>query len=92
MLVISKNQHKKLWQGESTLWWTPLGCHIVLLYKVVHVWMYPASNIFIVFLHNMLEYNLGKRLEKKLLHVIFKGGRLEYTYENKCNVFVYSKA
>jgi hypothetical protein len=40
----------------------------------------------------MLEYNLGKRLEKKLLHVIFKGGRLEYTYENKCNVFVYSKA
>ncbi len=30
--------------GESTLWWPSLGCHIVLLSKCVHVWMYPTSN------------------------------------------------
>ncbi len=59
--------------GESTLWWPPLGCHIVLLFKDVHVWMYPISNfwnIFIKFLHNMLKYNLSKRLKKKLFHFI----------------------
>jgi hypothetical protein len=95
LLVIGKNQHKKLWQGENTLWWTLLGGHIILLYKGVHVWMYLASklwNIFTIFLHNMLEYNPCKRLEKKLFHFIFKDGRLEYTCENKCNVLVYSKA
>jgi hypothetical protein len=30
--------------GESTLQWPPLGCHIVLSSKCVHVWMYPTSN------------------------------------------------
>jgi hypothetical protein len=35
--------------------------------------MYPTSNFqknFIIFLHIMLEYNLAKKLEKKLLHFI----------------------
>jgi hypothetical protein len=47
--------------------------------------MYPTSNfqkIFTIFLHIILEYNLGKRLE---------GGRLEYICGNKCNVYAYSK-
>jgi hypothetical protein len=39
----------------------------------------------------MLEYNLGKRLEKKLFHFILWSGRLEYICENECNVHVYSK-
>jgi hypothetical protein len=47
----------------------PLGCHIVLFSRDVHVWVYPISNfrkIFTIFLHIMLEYNLGKILEKKI--------------------------
>jgi hypothetical protein len=59
--------------GESTLWWPPLGCHIILLCRDVHVWIYPTSNfwrIFIMILHIMLEYNLGKRLENKLFYFI----------------------
>jgi hypothetical protein len=60
-------------KGESKLQWTLLSCHIVLLFKNVHVWMYPTSNswkIFTIFLHIMLEYNLGKRKGEKLFHFI----------------------
>jgi hypothetical protein len=39
----------------------------------------------------MLEYNLGKRLEKKLFHFILWNGRLEYICGNEYNVLVYSK-
>jgi hypothetical protein len=49
--------------SESTLWWPPLECHIVLLSRGVHVWMYSTLNFwknFTIFLHIMLEYNLGK--------------------------------
>jgi hypothetical protein len=63
----------KIYLGEKTLQWFPLGCHIVLLSQDVHVWMYSISNfwkIFTIFLHIMLEYNLGKRLKKKLFHFI----------------------
>ncbi len=59
--------------GENTLQWSPLGCHIVLLSSDVHVWAYPTSNfwnIFTIFLHIMLEYNLGKKFKKKLFHFI----------------------
>jgi hypothetical protein len=53
---------------------TPFGVsHIVLFSKDVHAWVYPTSNvwrIFKIFLHIMLEYNLGKRLKKKLFHFI----------------------
>jgi hypothetical protein len=66
-----------LW-GESTLWWPLLGCHIVLLSRDVHVWMYPTSNLwknFTIFLHIILEYNLGKK----------------YICGNECNVPMYSK-
>jgi hypothetical protein len=50
-----------LWQqsSENTLWWPPLGYHIVLLSKDVHVWVYCTSNfwkIFTIFLHIMLKY------------------------------------
>jgi hypothetical protein len=34
----------------------------------------------------MLEYNLGKILEEKLLHLILQNGRLEYICKNKCSV------
>jgi len=50
-------------EGEDTLEWPPLGCHIILLSKGVHVWMYPISNFwksFTIFSHIMLEYNLSK--------------------------------
>ncbi len=73
---------------------TPLGCHIVLFSMDVHVWIYPISNFwenFRIFLDIMLKYNLAKRLEKKLFHLILISGRLEYICENKCNVLVYSK-
>jgi hypothetical protein len=39
---------------ETTLQWPSLGCHIVLLFKDVHVWVYFISNfwkIFTIFLH-----------------------------------------
>jgi len=61
--------NKKWCQGESTLWWPPLGCHIVLLSGGVHVWLYPTSNFwknFAIFLYIVLEYNLGKILKNKL--------------------------
>jgi len=80
--------------GESTVWWPPLGCHIGLLSRDVHVWMYPISNfwkIFTIIFHIMLEYSLGKRLENKLFHFILQSGILEYICENKCNVHVCSK-
>lgn len=47
--------------------------HIVLFFGDVHVWVYPILNswkIFIIFLHIMLEYNLEKRLKKKLLDFV----------------------
>jgi hypothetical protein len=59
--------------GWSTLLWPPLGCHVILLSKGMHVRVYPTSNfwkIFTIFLHILLKYNLGKRLEKKLFHFI----------------------
>jgi len=46
---------------------------IILIFRDVHVWVYPTSNfwkIFTIFLHIMLESNLGKKLEKKLFHFI----------------------
>jgi hypothetical protein len=49
--------------GESILQWPPLGCHIILLCKGVHVWIYLILNFwkkFTIFLYIMLEYNLGK--------------------------------
>jgi len=64
-------------KGESTLQWTSLGCHIVLLSKDVHVWAYLISNfqkIFTIFLHIMLEYNLGKKLEKNNFISFYKVG------------------
>jgi len=39
----------------------------------------------------MLEYNLVKIFFKKLFHFILWIVRLEYIYENKCNVPMYSK-
>ncbi len=63
--------------GENTLQWPPLGCHIVTLYyfpKNVHVWMYPTSNFwknFILLLHIMLGYNLNKILEKETISFHF---------------------
>jgi hypothetical protein len=93
-----QGQHKALCfkykKGESTLWWPPLGCHVILLFGDVHVWVYPTSKfwkIFTIFLHSMLGYNLGKRLKNKLFHFILQSGRLEYICGNKCNVLVYSK-
>ncbi len=61
--------------GENTLQWPPLGCHIVLLSKDVHVWMYPTSNfwkIFIIFLHIILEYKLGQRFFKNYFISFYK--------------------
>jgi hypothetical protein len=58
--------NKKWCQGESTLQWPLLGCHIVLFYRGVHVWLYPTSNFWKksqYFLHIMLKYNMGKILE-----------------------------
>jgi hypothetical protein len=60
-------------EGESTLWWSALGCHITLLSKNVHVGLYPTSKfwtIFTIVLHIMLKYNLSKILRKKLFHFI----------------------
>jgi hypothetical protein len=56
--------------GESTLWWPLLGCHILLFYRDVHVWMYRTSNfwkIFTIILHILLEYNLRKRIFFKFI-------------------------
>jgi hypothetical protein len=41
--------------GESTLRWPPFECHIVLLSRDVHVWMYPTSN-FQKTIHNISAY------------------------------------
>jgi hypothetical protein len=48
---------------------TLLKCHIILLSKDVHVCVYPTSNFwkfFTIFLHIMLKYSLGKKLEKNI--------------------------
>jgi hypothetical protein len=74
--------------------WPPLECHIILLFRDVHVWMYPTSNfqnIFTIFLHIMLEYNQNKILKKKLFHFILQSVRLKCNCGNECNVHVYSK-
>jgi hypothetical protein len=68
--------HVFIW-GESTLWWPPLGCHIVLLSSDVHVWMYTTSNFwksFTIFLHIMLDITLGKILEKNYFISFYKVG------------------
>jgi len=65
-MMNTKSSHEE--RGESTLWWPPLECHIVLFFRNVHVWVYPTLNfrkIFTIFLHIMLEYNLYKRFFKK---------------------------
>jgi hypothetical protein len=62
-------------KGESKLRWPLLGRHIVLLFRDVHVWMYPTSNFqktFTMFVHIMLEYNLSKRLKKNNFTSFYK--------------------
>jgi hypothetical protein len=64
--------------GESTLQWPPLGCHILLFFKGVHVWIYPIPNFwknFITFLNIMLEYTLGKILKLKNYFISFYKGK-----------------
>jgi hypothetical protein len=71
--VRGKNNFLKVVLGESTLQWPLLGCHIILLSKGVHVWMYPTSHFwkkFVIFFHIMIEYNLGNIFKNKLLHFI----------------------
>jgi hypothetical protein len=53
----------------------------------------PPQNFwknFTIFLHIMLEYNLGKILKNKKFHFILSE-RSEYICENKCSVPMYSK-
>jgi hypothetical protein len=56
---------------------TPLGCHIVLLFRGVHVWVYATSNFwknFTIVLHITLKYNLGKILKNNYFISFYKVG------------------
>jgi hypothetical protein len=57
-----------MWKGWKHIMVTPLECDIVLVYKDVHVWVYPIFNpwnIFTILLHNMLKYNSSKQEVRK---------------------------
>jgi hypothetical protein len=59
VFLVGRSTTHKLFQGENTLRWPRLGCHMVLLFKDVHVWMYPTFKFwknFTIFLHIILEY------------------------------------
>jgi hypothetical protein len=74
VLLISRSTIHKPFEGENTLEWTPLGCHMVLLFKDVHVWMYATSKFWknsTIFLHIMLEYDVSKILEIYIFHFLF---------------------
>jgi hypothetical protein len=61
-----------------------MRCHIVLFSNNVHVWVYSILNFwknFIIFLHIMLEYNIGKILNKKLNLSYFIKWKFEYICE-----------
>jgi hypothetical protein len=66
-LIVSKNIF-----GWKHIMMTPLGCHFIMFFKDVHVWICPISNFwkpFIIFLH-IINITLGKILEKKKNHFI----------------------
>jgi hypothetical protein len=100
VLLVGRSTIHKLVEGENTLQWTLLGCHMVLLFKDVHVWMYPTSKFwknFTILLHIMLEYDVSKILYIYiyiyiyiilfflfLFHFLFICG-------NKCSVTISSK-
>jgi hypothetical protein len=66
----SHEKRKSGWEHRP-----PLECHIVLLWRGVHVWMYLTSNFwknFIIFLHIMLKYNLKNILKKNYFISFYK--------------------
>jgi hypothetical protein len=74
VLLISRSTIHKPFEGENTLQWTPLGCHMVLSFKDVHVWMYPTSKFWknsTIFLHIMLKYDVSKILEIYIFLFLF---------------------
>jgi len=74
VLLISRSTIHKPFEGENTLQWTPLGCHMVFSFKDVHVWMYPTSKFWknsTIFLHIMLKYDVSKILEIYIFLFLF---------------------
>jgi hypothetical protein len=61
---LNHNKHMKV---KSTLQWPPLGCHITLLSKDTHVWVYPTSNfwknfiMFCILCYNITQERYCKR-------------------------------
>jgi hypothetical protein len=75
----SGTQHYRS-MGESIVQWPPLGCHILLLFRGVHVWIYPTSNFwknFITFWHIMLEYIIDKLFKKIIISFQFIKGKIK---------------